>query len=123
MSVLVVEDEAIVADDLRRKLEKIGYTVVGIASSGLEAIRKTEQSAPDLVLMDVRLKGEMTGWEAASQIRSRRDIPIVFLTAYPGLLKEGVQPGMIYRYLSKPYSWAQLKGVLDEISNRSGEAI
>jgi DNA-binding NarL/FixJ family response regulator len=79
--VLVVEDEAIIAKDLERILRTYGYDVVGLASSGEESIRQAEVSRPDVVLMDIRLKGEMTGIEAANQICDTLHIPVIYLTA------------------------------------------
>jgi two-component system, OmpR family, phosphate regulon sensor histidine kinase PhoR len=80
--ILIVEDEAIVALHEEENLKNMGYTVVGKASSGEEAIRKAEVTQPDLVLMDIVLKGEMDGIETAGQITARLDIPVIFVTAY-----------------------------------------
>lgn len=81
-SVLVVEDQRLVAADLAVQLRSFGYRVVGLAASGAEAVRKAEQLAPDLVLMDIHLEGEMDGTEAARRIRQVSNCAIVFLTAY-----------------------------------------
>lgn len=80
--ILIVEDEAIVALHEEENLKNMGYTVAGKASSGEEAIRKAEETKPDLVLMDIVLKGEMDGIEAAGQIHTRFNIPVVYVTAY-----------------------------------------
>jgi CheY-like chemotaxis protein len=80
--ILVVEDEHIVAMGIKRMLKELGYTVTGIASSGEDAISKAESTFPDVVLMDIMLKGEMDGVEAAEKIRSSFNIPVVYLTAY-----------------------------------------
>ncbi len=80
--VLVVEDEMIVARDIENRLNNLGYTVVGLASTGEEAVRSALGNVPDLVLMDIMLKGEMDGIQAAEQINRELDIPIVYLTAY-----------------------------------------
>ena len=80
--ILIVEDERIVAEDIKMKLEMTGYAVAGIASSGKESIKKTETRGPDLVLMDIVLEGKMDGIEAAGVILSRFNIPVVYLTAY-----------------------------------------
>lgn len=80
--ILVVEDESIVALDMRNQLSEMGYEVVGMASSGEDAIASALTAQPDLVLMDIRLKGEMDGVEAAERIRNERDIPVIFITAY-----------------------------------------
>lgn len=79
--VLIVEDERIVAMGIKQMLISLGYTVAGIASSGEDAIRKTELTFPDLVLMDIMLKGDVNGIEAAKEIKFRFDIPVVYLTA------------------------------------------
>lgn len=81
VKILVVEDEFIVAMDIRSRLTKLGYTVVDSVSSGEEAINKVAENPPSLVLMDVNLKGSIDGVEAARQIRNRFDIPIIYLTA------------------------------------------
>ena len=79
--ILIVEDERIIALETRYKLESMGYDVSAIVSSGEEAVRKAEELHPDLVLMDIVLQGEMDGVEAAGQIRTRFDIPVVYVTA------------------------------------------
>ncbi|WP_427159287.1 ATP-binding protein [Aliinostoc sp. HNIBRCY26] len=80
--ILVVEDEVIVARTITSHLSQLGYTVVGTASSGKVAIAKALETRPELVLMDIILKGEMDGIDAASYIREYLDIPVIFLTAY-----------------------------------------
>ena len=80
--ILVVEDEAIVAMNLRRMLNHLGYGVVDVVDSGEEAIDRAADLSPDLILMDIRLAGTIDGIEAAEEIRDRFDIPVVYLTAY-----------------------------------------
>jgi len=80
--ILIVEDEAIVAADIKGTLKGLGYDVPAIAFSGEEALRKTEELHPDVVLMDIVLRGQMDGIEAAQEIRKRFGIPVVYLTAY-----------------------------------------
>lgn len=80
--ILVVEDEKIVAKDIQISLEDLGYAVPGIAASGGEAIKKAADTSPDLVLMDINLKGDMDGVEAARQLHTRFNIPVIYLTAY-----------------------------------------
>jgi len=79
--ILVVEDEVIVAMDIRNRLRHLGYEVSAIASSGEEAIEKAKEH-PDLILMDIVLKGKMDGIEAARHIQERQSIPLIFLTAH-----------------------------------------
>jgi DNA-binding LytR/AlgR family response regulator len=82
VNILVTEDESIVRKDIERSLKKLGYNVVGTADTGEKAIELANQLKPDLALMDIMLKGKMNGIEAARQIKSDIDIPIIFLTAY-----------------------------------------
>ncbi|MBV8883093.1 MAG: response regulator [Chroococcidiopsidaceae cyanobacterium CP_BM_RX_35] len=79
--ILVVEDESIVAKDLQTRLRKLGYDVSNVVSSGEEAISKAAEISPDLVLMDIRIKGNMDGVEAAREIRARFGFPVIYLTA------------------------------------------
>lgn len=81
--ILVVEDEFIVAFELKVALEGMGYTVCGMVSSGEDAIKLVEREKPDCVLMDVSLKGAMDGIEAARHIRARFGIRSAFLSGYP----------------------------------------
>ncbi|MGD2244935.1 MAG: PAS domain S-box protein [Candidatus Aminicenantes bacterium] len=80
--ILIVEDERIVAEDIKTKLESVGYAVAGIVSSGEGSLKKAKTLQPDLVLMDIILEGKMDGMEATAQILSRFNIPVVYLTAY-----------------------------------------
>src|SRR5271156_2495987 len=80
--ILVVEDEPIVAKSIKCELESMGYSVPTTAATGEEAVAKAEDMHPDLVLMDIVLRGRMDGIEAAEAIRHRLDIPVIYLTAY-----------------------------------------
>ncbi|HEY0976457.1 MAG TPA: response regulator [Flavobacteriales bacterium] len=103
-NVLVVEDESIVSKDIQHSLKKLGYNVVGAASTGEQAVQLAMDTVPDIILMDIMLKGEMNGIEAATQIRTETNIPVIFLTAYADestLNKAKVtQP---YGYIIKPF--------------------
>ncbi len=81
-NILIVEDEKIIALDLQRRLERFGYSVIGMASDGAEAISLARERSPDIILMDIMLAGSMDGIEAAKQIRAQLAIPVIFLTAY-----------------------------------------
>ncbi|OFY86539.1 MAG: hypothetical protein A3F72_08650 [Bacteroidetes bacterium RIFCSPLOWO2_12_FULL_35_15] len=103
-NILIVEDESIVAKDIQHSLKKLGYTVVGICSTGEDAIKSVEELKPDLVLMDIMLKGDMSGIEAAGQIREKYNVPIIYLTAYADestLSKAKVSEP--YGYIIKPF--------------------
>ncbi len=107
--ILIVDDERIVATSLQAQLQRMGYGVAGIASSGEEAIRKTEETRPHLVLMDIVLHGAMDGIETAKQIRSQWNIPVIYATAY-------ADPETLHRarstnpagYLIKPFDQEEL---------------
>ena len=80
--ILIVEDEIIIAEDLRKRLNNLGYSVAAMVATGQKAIRAAGEGKSDLVLMDIVIKGEMDGIEAAGIIRRRYGIPVVYLTAY-----------------------------------------
>jgi two-component system response regulator LytT len=82
VNILVTEDESIVRKDIERSLQKLGYNVVASADTGEKAIEMARVHKPDLALMDIMLKGDMNGIEAAAEIKKESDIPIIFLTAY-----------------------------------------
>ena len=82
MKIMVVEDERITAEDIRFRLEDMGHTVTAIASSGEESIQKVAETKPDFVLMDIVIKGDMDGIEAAGQIRNRFNVPAIYVTAH-----------------------------------------
>ena len=110
IGILIVEDESIVAKDIQQSPKKLGYEVLGVCATGDDAISKAEQVKPSLVLMDIMLKGDMSGIEAADQIRQRLDIPIIFLTAYADsstLSKAKVTEP--YGYIIKPFKEIDLQ--------------
>ena len=80
--IMVVEDEIVVAMELQSRLIALGYTVAGIVASGEEVMDLAEKTRPDLVLMDVKLAGEIDGIDAARNIRERHNIPVVYVTAH-----------------------------------------
>jgi len=111
--ILIVEDEQIIAADLRNKLREMGHDVVGMAIAGQEAITVAEDVRPDLVLMDVQLEGEMSGTEVARVIQERTGAQVIFVTAFPGVfLRDPAQmtePGIC---LGKPFSRVQLEAAV-----------
>jgi CheY-like chemotaxis protein len=80
--VLIVEDEMLIAEELRERLSRLGITVIAAVSSGEEGVEIATRERPDLVLMDIRLSGHKDGMQAAQEIREKIDVPIVYLTAY-----------------------------------------
>lgn len=103
-NILVVEDESIVSKDIQHSLKKLGYHVVGAAATGEKALELVRSERPDIVLMDIMLKGDMNGIETAEIIRNELAIPVVFLTAYADestLAKAKVTEP--YGYIIKPF--------------------
>ena len=112
--ILVVEDQRLIAADIENTLKKLGYVVVGNVSSGEDAISKSDQLRPELVLMDVRLRGEMDGIQAAEIIRDRFNVPVVYLTAYADeetiLRAKKTTP---FGYLVKPFNERELRATIE----------
>jgi len=113
-TVLVVEDEAIVAEDLASKLGQLGYEVVGTAARGDEAVEKACRLKPDVVLMDIMLKGSMDGIAATEAIRRRFDVPVIYLTAYsdPATL-ERAKLSEPFGYILKPFEERELATIIE----------
>ena len=104
ISVLVVEDESIVSKDIQYSLKKLGYNVVGVAATGQKAIELCGEKLPDIILMDIMLKGDINGIKASTRIKEVYNIPVIFLTAYADentLSKAKVTEP--YAYIIKPF--------------------
>lgn len=112
--ILVVEDNAVIAKDLKWQLEDLGYSVPFIAPTGRDAIRRVKENKIDLVLMDVMLEGEMDGIETADEMRKKCRVPVVYLTAYADdeTLKRArrTEP---YGYLLKPVSNIEMRSAIE----------
>ena len=114
VQVLIVEDEAIVSMDLRYKLEALGYSVPAEIRSGEEAVAAASRLRPDLVLMDIRLSGEMDGIDAAAQIRGQFDVPVVYVTAYiDEATLERAKATEPSGYILKPFDDAKLQATVE----------
>jgi len=101
---MIVEDEIITAEAIKSSLESMAYEVTSMANTGEAAIEGAEQDYPDVILMDIRLKEKMDGIEAADRIRSRLEIPIIFLTAYADEEKlERAKLTLPFGYVLKPF--------------------
>jgi diguanylate cyclase (GGDEF)-like protein/PAS domain S-box-containing protein len=113
-SILIVEDEAIVALDLQYQLEEMGYAVCGIADNGRDAIDLARTRHPALVLMDIVIKGEMDGIKAAQHIGHELRIPVIFLTAYSDMptVKRAAETAP-YGYLTKPFQLHELRAAIE----------
>lgn len=122
-TIVVVEDERLVARDLEIRLTNLGYKVVGSAASGEAALRQIEESQPDIVLMDIVLAGTMRGTEVARRIWTEWQIPVVYLTAFSDpMILEDVKGSEPYGYVLKPFDSKQLHAVLQlALSRRDRE--
>jgi PAS domain S-box-containing protein len=114
LRIQVVEDDAIIAMEIAERLKRMNYDVTGIVATGEEAIRLTEEKTPDLILMDIRLRGEMDGTEAATRITSHLDVPVIYLTAYSDYeTRERTHQIFSYGYIIKPFNDQQLLCAID----------
>jgi len=113
-TVLIVEDEAIVAADLAGKLGQLGYEVVGAAAEGEKAVELACSLEPQVVLMDIWLKGAMDGIEAAEAIRSRHDVPVIYLTAHSdSATLERAKLSGPFGYILKPFEERELSTTIE----------
>ena len=113
IKILIVEDELIIAKNAARKLENVGYTVSKIVTSGQAAIEAVVSDRPDLILMDIAIKGKIDGIETAKQIKDIANIPFIFLTAYAddAIIERASQVGC-YGYLIKPFRDKELQATI-----------
>jgi PAS domain S-box-containing protein len=113
-TIMIVEDEIVVAMELEEKLKHMGYQVGAIVSSGEAAVSGAEANPPDLILMDIRLQGSVDGIQAASLIRNHHDVPVIYLTAYAddATLNRAklTEP---FGYLIKPFSEKELRTTIE----------
>lgn len=110
ISILVVEDEGIVAQDLLETIARLGYRVAGVASEGVQAVCMAEELRPGLIIMDVGLRGEIDGIQAAQMIQERGHVPVIFLTGHRDVetLERAVRTGPL-GYLVKPFQEVELR--------------
>ena len=112
--ILIVEDELVVSKYIEACLKNIGYEVADIITSGEDAVAKVDSIMPDLILMDIRLNGKMTGTEAAVKIKENLDVPVVFLTAYADDKNiEMAKASEPYGYLVKPFYEKELHTTIE----------
>lgn len=118
--VMVVEDQVIVGKELRATLEKAGYDVATVVTRGEDALGLVEQDKPDLILMDIVLRGRMDGIETAREILSRWSVPIIFITAFADekvpALAGTAKP---FGYLSKPFQERELLASVEAALDRN----
>jgi PAS domain S-box-containing protein len=119
--ILLVEDERIVALDVQARLQRLGYSVLGIVSTGEEALKAATEGQPDLALVDVRLKGGMDGIEVARHFRERLSVPVIFLTAYADAATvERAKRTEPFGYLIKPFDEKELLTAVELALHNSG---
>ena len=112
--IMIVEDEDIVALDMKKSLTGLGYAVPAISSLGEDAVGEAAAIQPDLILMDIRLRGRMSGIDAALKIRTHLDIPIVYVTAYSDEATiEQAKVTRPYGFLLKPYKEGELRAAIE----------
>ena len=112
--ILVVDDEAIISMQLEERLQVMGYTVVGMAASGEDAIEKARRLSPDLILMDIVMPGRMNGIDAAHIIIGELNIPVVFVTSYADdKIIERAKQVRPYGYIVKPFNELEIKAAIE----------
>jgi two-component system, cell cycle sensor histidine kinase and response regulator CckA len=127
-SILIVEDERIVARDLQALLQGLGYSVPAIAASGADAIAKATALRPDLVLMDIRLQGKIDGIETAAAILTQFDVPVIYLTAFTdAATRQRARQTAPYGYLVKPFDERTVQTTIEmalerHVRDRQGRA-
>lgn len=119
INILIVEDEGIVAQDLIETIARLGYRVAGVASEGVQAACMAEELQPHLILMDVGLRGDIDGIQAAQMIQERLHLPIVFLTGHHDLatLERAVRIAPL-GYLVKPFQEVELRCAIEVAVHR-----
>lgn len=114
IKVLVVEDETIISKDIQQSLKSLGYGIAGSSATGKKAIELANLHQPDIVLMDIMLKGDMNGIEAAEIIKREQHIPVVFLTAYvDDATLEKAKVSQPYGYIVKPFKEVDLRTTIE----------
>ncbi len=123
VKVLIVEDEVIIASDITKILTKLGHTVLGIVTSGEQSIREAGKVRPDVILMDIRLKGKIDGVRAARTIQARFRIPVVYLTAFsdPETMDRAWTTKPL-AFIQKPFEVQELESVLAGLNHKRPSA-
>jgi len=112
--ILIVEDERLVAEDTKNRLQVMGYEVTGIAATSDGALKKIESNPVDLVIMDIKLKGPVNGIETARLVRTRFDIPVIYLTAYADEeTLERVKKSQPFGFITKPFDDREMQAVIE----------
>jgi DNA-binding response OmpR family regulator len=116
---LIVEDETLIAEELTERLERFGFLVIAAVDSAEEGIQIATTQHPDLVLMDVRLRGEKDGVQAAAEIRQQVDVPVIYLTAYSDRSTlDRAKDTDPYGYVVKPFHERELEVTIELAMHR-----
>jgi PAS domain S-box-containing protein len=118
--ILIAEDDAILALRIQKTVETMGYEAAGLAATGEDAVRLADELRPDVVLMDIRLRGEMSGVQAAASIHERCQVPVIYVTAYSdeSLIEQAARTAP-YAYLTKPIRDRELNASIEMVLYKS----
>ena len=121
IKILIVEDEILIALDIKYTVENLGFYTIGILSSGEEVIKKIPHLKPDFILMDIKLSGKMDGVYAAEKIYSQYHIPSIYISAYDGekIYQQVRQKNQFY-FINKPFSEHELSHIIRKTKERFG---
>jgi len=112
--ILVVEDEAIIAMDIQFMLRKLGFSQLEVVDTGEESLQKVAVDKPHLVLMDIKLKGELDGIEAAKQIFFEYNVPVIYITAFGDeKTLERADGSARYGFITKPFEETELQSTIE----------
>lgn len=118
LKVLVVEDENIIALDIQSTLKRFGFDVCGVVSTGEESIESAIRTNPDIILMDIKLRGKMDGIYAAKKIQSKSNVPVIYLTAYGDeSTLNRVDRTKPFGYINKPFEETELHSEIAHLLN------
>jgi DNA-binding response OmpR family regulator len=116
---LIIEDETLIAEELSERLKRFGFEVIATVESAEEGIRVATTQKPDLVLMDIRLNGGKDGIQAATEIRERVDVPVIYLTAYSDRVTlDRAKHTEPYGYVLKPFHERELQVTIELAMHR-----
>src|SRR5690242_3574878 len=111
---LIIEDETLIAEELKERLSLLGFSIIAAVDTAAEGIEIATRQNPDLVLMDIRLKGKKDGIQAAAEIRRQVDVPIVYLTAYSDQITvERAKSTEHDGFILKPFYRGELQSTID----------
>ncbi len=119
--ILIVEDEGLIGLDLQRRLEKAGYVVVAVAERMEEALEMAATLSPELVFMDIRIKGEHDGIETAGRLSRQYDLPVIYVTAHSDVeTMERAKLTTPFGYIVKPFSNLDFRAVIEKAMTMKG---